>query len=74
MLVRAGFSPIEALQTATRNPAEYLGVLETLGTVEAGKIADLVLLDANPLEDIRNTRKIWAVINRGRIAYTATME
>jgi imidazolonepropionase-like amidohydrolase len=67
LLVHAGFTPLEALQSATRNPAEYLGRLDTLGTVEEGKIADLVLLDANPLDDINNTRKIWAVISNGKI-------
>lgn len=64
--VKAGFTPMEALQTATRNPAQFLGRLEDLGTVEAGKIADLVLLDANPLDDIHNTQKINAVVLAGR--------
>jgi len=64
--VKAGFTPMEALQTATRNPAQFLGRLEDLGTVEAGKIADLVLLDANPLDDIPNTQKINAVVLAGR--------
>jgi imidazolonepropionase-like amidohydrolase len=67
LLVQAGFTPLEALQCATRNPAEYLGRLDMIGTVEEGKFADLVLLDANPLEDISNTRKIWAVIVNGKI-------
>jgi imidazolonepropionase-like amidohydrolase len=67
LLVQAGFTPLEALQSATRNPAEYLGKLDTLGTVGKGKIADLVLLDASPLEDIGNTRKIWAVMVNGKI-------
>jgi imidazolonepropionase-like amidohydrolase len=67
LLVQAGFTPLEALQSATRNPAEYLGKLDTRGAVEIGKLADLVLLDANPLEDISNTRKIWAVIVNGKI-------
>lgn len=67
LLVQAGFTPLEALQCATRNPAEYLGRLATLGTVEKGKMADLVLLDANPLENISNTRKIRAVIVNGQI-------
>jgi hypothetical protein len=67
LLVEAGLTPMEALQAATRNPAEFLGRLDTLGTVEQGKIADLVLLDANPLEDIRNTRKIHAVIFGGKV-------
>lgn len=65
--VEAGLSPMEALQTATRNPAEFLGLLRELGTVEKNKTANLVLLDANPLEDIRNTRKVWAVFLNGRL-------
>jgi len=66
LFVEAGFTPMEALQTATRNPAEFLGRLSDMGTVESGKIADLVLLDANPLDDILNTRKIRAVVLAGR--------
>jgi len=64
--VAAGFTPIEALQTATINPAKFLGMEDRLGTVEKGKVADLVLLEANPLEDIRNTQKIAAVVVNGR--------
>jgi imidazolonepropionase-like amidohydrolase len=64
--VAAGFTPFEALQTATINPAKFLDRLADFGTVEKGKIADLVLLDANPLDDIRNTRKISAVVANGR--------
>ncbi len=67
LLVEAGLTPLEALQAATVNAAEFLGVKETLGTIEKGKSADLVLLDANPLEDIRNTQKINAVILNGRL-------
>ena len=58
---------MEALQTATRNPARYFGKLSDMGTIEPGKLADLVLLYANPLDDIRNTRKISLVVLRGRI-------
>jgi imidazolonepropionase-like amidohydrolase len=65
--VEAGFTPMEALQTATSNPAKFLDKESSYGSVEAGKIADLVLLSANPLEDIQNTRKITAVIANGRV-------
>lgn len=64
--VAAGFTPMEALQTATINPAKFLGMDDRLGTIEKGKLADLVLLDANPLDDIRNTQKIAAVVVNGR--------
>jgi imidazolonepropionase-like amidohydrolase len=65
LLVETGFSPMEALQTATILPAEFLGKKADFGTVEVGKIADLVLLDADPLESISHTRKIHAVILGG---------
>ena len=64
--VAAGFTPLEALQTATINPAKFLDKLDDFGTVEKGKIADLVLLNANPLDDIRNTQKIDVVFSNGR--------
>lgn len=63
----AGLTPLEALQTATLNPARVFAMADSLGTVEAGKLADLVLLDANPLEDIANTRRIRAVVADGRL-------
>jgi imidazolonepropionase-like amidohydrolase len=66
LLVQAGLTPMEALQAATRNPAKFLGRLDSLGTIEKGKIADLVLLDANPLENISNTQRINAVVVNGR--------
>jgi imidazolonepropionase-like amidohydrolase len=66
LMVEAGFTPMEALQTATLEPAKYLGRLNDQGTVEQGKIADLVLLDQDPLEDISHTRKINSVVVRGR--------
>ena len=66
LLVEAGFSPMEALQTATLNPAKFLGKTETFGTIQVGRAADLVLLDANPLEDISHTRKIHAVVLGGK--------
>jgi imidazolonepropionase-like amidohydrolase len=64
--VAAGLTPMEALQTATLNPARFLGRLNEMGTVEAGKVADLVLLDADPTVDIRNTRRIAGVVAAGR--------
>ncbi len=73
LLVRAGLTPMEALQTATRNPARYLGRSKELGTVEAGKIADLVLLEANPLDDIGNTRRIAAVVIGGKLLPEAAL-
>jgi adenine deaminase len=57
---------MQALQAATLKPARFLGREKDLGTVETGKLADLVLLDANPLDDIGNTKKIEAVIYRGQ--------
>jgi len=67
LLVRSGLAPLEALRTATYNPAEFLGALDSLGTVARGKVADLLLLEANPLADIRNTRRIAVVIANGRV-------
>ncbi|MEJ7914226.1 MAG: amidohydrolase family protein [Chitinophagaceae bacterium] len=66
IFLSAGFTPLEALQTATINPAVFLKATDSLGTVGVGKIASLVLLDANPLENIRNTKKIYAVVLNGR--------
>jgi imidazolonepropionase-like amidohydrolase len=66
LLVASGLTPMEALQCATRNPARYFGGSKEGGTVEIGKVADLVLLNADPLRDIRNTEQIEAVVMRGR--------
>jgi len=66
LLVQAGLSPMAALQAATRNPARVFKLTDQ-GTIEKGKLADLVLLDANPLENIDNTRKIWMVVADGRL-------
>ena len=67
LLVIAGLTPAEALRSATLNPAKFFGLDKTLGTIEVGKVADLVLLGANPLEDIRNTQRIKAVVANGRL-------
>ncbi len=66
-LVKADLTPMQALQAATRNPAEFLGKLQTQGTIEQGKFADLLLLDADPLADIGNTMKIRALVIRGKL-------
>jgi Amidohydrolase family len=71
LLVRGGMSPFEVLRAATWEPARYLGMLDSAGTIAAGKLADLVLLDANPLLDIRNTRRIVAVVAGGRLVDAA---
>lgn len=64
---KAGFTPLEALQSATINPARFLGRERWQGTIDVGKRADLVLLDSDPLLDIRNTQKVDAVILRGKL-------
>ncbi len=65
-LVASGLTPYEALVTGTRNVATYFGELNEWGTVEAGKVADLILIDANPLEDVSNVGLITGVMARGR--------
>ncbi len=65
-LARAGFSPLHILQMTTINPAEYLGRADTMGTVQPGRNADLVLLDANPLHDVANLGAIYAVVRAGK--------
>lgn len=64
--VAAGFTPLEALQTATLNPARFLNRLQDFGSVQAGRLADLVLLSANPLADIANTQRVVGVLADGR--------
>lgn len=67
LLVQVGLTPLQSLRAATYNPALYLDATDSLGTVRQGMVADLVLLDADPLVDIRNTRRISAVIANGRL-------
>jgi hypothetical protein len=74
LLVEAGLTPAEALRSATIEPAQYLDASDSLGTVEPGKLADLVLLDANPLTDIRNTGKIAAVVWGGKYLSKSRLE
>ena len=66
-MTAAGLSPLQAIQTATLNPARFLGRENVQGTIDAGKRADLLLLEADPLTDIRNTRRIAGVVVRGRL-------
>ena len=74
LLVSGGMAPFEALRSATLEPARYFGMLDSLGTIAPGKLADLLLLDANPLQDIRNTRRISAVVANGRLYAGAARE
>ena len=71
--VKGGWTPLQALQAATLMPAKTLGMARDLGTLEAGKLADLVVLDANPLENIRNTEKVSRVMLGGRLYDAATL-
>jgi imidazolonepropionase-like amidohydrolase len=66
LLVRGGMSPFDALRSATYEPASYLGMLDSAGTIAPGMVADLILLEKNPLDDIRNVRAIDVVIAAGR--------
>jgi imidazolonepropionase-like amidohydrolase len=74
LLVESGLTPLEALQAATITPAKVLGQEKELGSIEAGKEADLVLLDANPLADIHNSAKIVAVVLNGRLFRRADLD
>ena len=70
---RGGMSPLQALMTATTEPARHLGFDKDIGTLEEGKLADLVILSENPLEDIHNTDKVEHVMQGGRLYEAATM-
>jgi imidazolonepropionase-like amidohydrolase len=74
LLVRAGLTPLEAIGAGTLEPARYLGVQQDLGSIRPGKLADLVVLDADPLADIGNTTAIHAVVADGRLISSARRE
>jgi imidazolonepropionase-like amidohydrolase len=67
LLVQGGLTPLAALRAATLEPARYLAATDSLGSVAAGKVADLIVLDADPTVDIKNTRRIHIVIANGRV-------
>jgi imidazolonepropionase-like amidohydrolase len=73
LYVQAGFTPMEAIQAATIVPARVMGLDREVGTVEPGKRADVIVLSANPLDDIRNTRKVEYVITNGVISNSADL-
>jgi imidazolonepropionase-like amidohydrolase len=70
-LVDSGFTPMQAITIATRDNAEFLGKGKELGTIAAGKLADVIVVSANPLEDIRNTGRIAMVIKNGQVMDTS---
>jgi imidazolonepropionase-like amidohydrolase len=74
LLVRAGLTPMEGLQAATIGPARYFHASDTLGTIAVGKVADLVVLDANPLENIANLRRVNAVVRGGVLLDRAALD
>lgn len=74
LLQQIGLSPAAALRAATVEPARYLNATDSLGTIAAGKLADMVLLDANPLDDVRNVNRISAVIVNGRLLDRAALD
>ena len=74
LFVKAGLSPLQALQTATTHPVEFFGLQQSMGSIVPGKVAELVVLDANPLQDIRNAGRITAVVTHGRILRRADLD
>ena len=74
LVKEVGLTPVEALRSATQNPPSFFASQSEFGAIEAGKIADLVLLDANPLANIRNTRRIRAVVIGGKVLERAALD
>ena len=73
MLVQGGLSPHQAFRCATANPAKTLGMDRDLGTLEAGKLADLIVIEGNPLQDIRQSEKVTRTMVNGRLYDAATL-
>ena len=73
LLVQAGLTPLEAIQAASREPARFMGQKD-VGTIETGMLADVVLLNADPLKDVANTRQIAAVVANGRLFDEAALK
>lgn len=73
MLAQGGMTPLQAIRSATINGAEYLGMGKEIGSLETGKLADLIIMDENPLDDIRNSEKIKNVMINGRLYDAETM-
>jgi len=73
LLMKAGIPALEVIKIATRNGEEALNIMEETGTIEVGKQADLVVLNSNPIENIKNTRKIKCIIKKGEIFYPADL-
>jgi imidazolonepropionase-like amidohydrolase len=72
--VEAGLPPMAAIQAATSNAARFMGQLDRRGTIEAGKIADLVLLEKDPLADIHNTHSVQAIVLSGKLLARAALD
>ena len=69
LLVQSGLTPLAAIQAATIRPAEYMRKVDQYGSIEPGKVADLLILDANPFADIANTKRISAVVLGGTLVH-----
>ena len=67
LLVQSGLTPLAAIQAATIRPAEFMGRLDQYGSIEPGKAADFLILDANPFADVTNTKRISAVVLGGKL-------
>jgi imidazolonepropionase-like amidohydrolase len=74
MFVQGGMTPLEALRAATLDGARYLGMDKDIGSIEPGKLADVVVLDADPLADIRNSESVRLVVANGRVYDGTTLD